>query len=140
MHSKSTPIDLSKTPVHIPSTAAAAGSFAALDWFTFDGPSFGKYVTEMCNADDPGRLVMIETTAEDWPTWERHTEGDELVIVITGSGVFHQELDGKVSSVPFAAGDTILNPKDVWHTADVAEPMQAVYITPCPGTENKPRG
>jgi len=26
-----------------------------------------------------------------------------------------------------------------WHTADVETPINALYITPCPGTEHKPR-
>ena len=130
------PINLAKTPIHIPSTNE---SFMPLDWFKFDGPSFGKYVTEICTAEEPGRLVMIETTPTDWPTWERHMDGDELVIVLEGSGTFYQDIDGEKHAMPFSAGDTFLNPKAVWHTADVTSPMRAVYVTPCPGTENKPR-
>lgn len=77
--------------------------------------------------------------ADDWPTWERHTKGDELVIVIEGSGTFHQVIGDETRSSPFKAGDTFINPKGVWHTADVTSPMRAIYVTPCPGTENKPR-
>ncbi|MFK7975934.1 MAG: cupin domain-containing protein [Halioglobus sp.] len=134
------PIDLSTTPIHIGSVAQGAQGFEPLEWFGFDGESFGKYVTEHCSNETPGRLVMMETMVSDWPTWERHTEGDELVIVVEGAGIFHQEIEGQCVSSPFRAGDTFLNPKGVWHTADVVEPMRAVYITPCPGTENKPRG
>lgn len=133
------PFDLSRTPVHLPSIGQASPGFEPLDWFRFDGPSFGRYVEHLCTAEEPGRLVMIETMVSDWPTWERHTEGDELVIVLEGSGTFHQQLGGAVVSHPFKAGDTFLNPRGVWHTADVVEPMRAVYLTPCPGTENKPR-
>ena len=132
-------IDLSKTPIHVPTTAAGDDAFQTLDWFRFDGPSFGRYVSEYCSDDNPGRLVMVETMPGDWPTWERHTEGDELVIVLEGQGTFHQQRGDELSSAPFKPGDTFLNPKGVWHTADVVEPMKAVYITPCPGTENKPR-
>lgn len=133
------PIDLSKTPVHIPSTTADAKSYTALNNFHFDGPSFGKYIEEHCSDDNPGRLVMVETSPTDWPSWERHTEGDELVIVTAGKGTFYQQQDDEVISTPFSAGDALLNPQGVWHTADVTEPMTAVYITPCPGTEHKPR-
>ena len=82
---------------------------------------------------------MIETMTTDWPTWERHLEGDELVIVLEGTGTFYQELGNDVISSPFKSGDTFLNPRGVWHTADVVDSMRAIYITPCPGTENKPR-
>ena len=41
--------------------------------------------------------------------------------------------------MPFKAGDAFVNPRGVWHTADVTDPMHAIYITPCPGTENQER-
>lgn len=132
------PFDLATTPIHLPSLESG-DSFAPLPWFSFDGESFGRYVSECCSEANPGRLVMIETMPGDWPTWERHTEGDELVIILEGSGTFHQQLHGSIESRPFKPGDTFLNPKGVWHTADVTQPMRAIYITPCPGTENKPR-
>ena len=134
-----TPIDLSKTPIHLESILGEAPGFTPLEWFSFDGASFGRYVEELCTASKPGRLVMIETMIADWPNWERHTEGDELVIILEGSGTFYQLSDDEQIGCPFKAGDTFLNPKGIWHTADVVEPMRAVYITPCPGTENKPR-
>ncbi len=133
------PIDLSKTPIHLPTINGGDHSFEPLGWFNFDGESFGRYVTEHCTDDAPGRLVMIETMLADWPTWERHTEGDELVIILEGAGTFYQQIGDECQSAPFKSGDTFVNPKGVWHTADVSEPMKAVYITPCPGTENKAR-
>jgi quercetin dioxygenase-like cupin family protein len=136
---KTGPFDLGKTPIHLASTAAGDHPFKPLEWFRFDGASFGRYIAEYCTAANPGRIIMVETMAGDWPTWERHTQGDELVIVLDGSGTFHQDLNGEVRSSPFKAGDTFLNPKGAWHTADVTAPMRAIYITPCPGTENKPR-
>ncbi len=133
------PFDLSRTPVHIPSVGAVEHSFQPLAWFGFDGPSFGRYVSEICGEANPGRLVMIETMETDWPTWERHTAGDELVIILEGEGTFYQQFDPTILDRPFKPGDTFLNPKGIWHTADVSKPMRAIYITPCPGTENKPR-
>ena len=133
------PFDLAKTPIHIATIETGDHPFTPLDWFSFDGQSFGRYVTEYCSESNPGRLVMVESMSADWPTWERHTQGDELVIILEGTGTFHQQSDDRLESRPFKAGDTFLNPKDVWHTADVTETMRAVYITPCPGTENRPR-
>ena len=82
---------------------------------------------------------MIETTPGDWPTWERHTDGDELVIILEGAGTFIQDIDGEERRMTIAPGATVVNPKGVWHTADVTEPMRAIYLTPCPGTEHKAR-
>jgi hypothetical protein len=33
----------------------------------------------------------------------------------------------------------MINPAGVWHTADVEEPVKAIYITPCPGTQHRAR-
>ncbi len=136
MSENSTPLKLSRTPVHISSSNQP---FKPLDWFAYDGPSFGRYVSELCTDDNPGLLVMEETMPGDWPSWERHPQGDEMVIILSGAGTFYQQMDGEIRSAPFKAGDTLINPKGVWHTADVAEPMRAIYVTPCPGTEHKPR-
>lgn len=133
------PIDLSRTPIHLPSIAGEAAPAQALSWFTFDGSSFGRYVQEHCSEAAPGRLLMVETMTNDWPSWERHTEGDEIVIILAGTGTFHQKFGKETRSSPFAAGDTFINPKGIWHTADVTSPMRAIYLTPCPGTEHAPR-
>jgi len=127
-------IDLAVSPVHI-----SNGPSAIQHNFSFDGPGFESYVAAHCTQDNPGRLVMIEESPTDWGAWECHNDGDELVIVIAGSGTFFQEIDGETQAHPFTAGDTFLNPAGVWHTADVTEPMRAIYLTPCPGTEHKPR-
>lgn len=96
-------------------------------------------MAEHCKPGEPGRLVMIETSPGDWPAWECHTEGDELVIVLEGQGDFLQEIGGETRSAPFGPGSAFVNPAGVWHTANVRSPMRAIYLTPCPGTQHRPR-
>jgi quercetin dioxygenase-like cupin family protein len=103
-----------------------------------DPATFESYIASHCGAG-PGRLMMIETSPQPWNTWERHSQGDEIVLVLEGVGTFIQEVEGELISIAVKAGDTIINPKGVWHTADVVEPIKAVYMTPCPGTEHKER-
>lgn len=129
------PFDLSKSPIHLSDRAPAAPQHG----FGFDGPAFEAYMSKHCTPGAPGRLLMIETTPKDWPAWERHTEGDEIVIVLEGEGDFVQELAGGVRVSPFGPGSTFINPAGVWHTANVRKSMRAIYITPCPGTESRPR-
>ena len=131
------PFDLAKTPIHL-ATGADAGA-SPIEGFSFDGPAFVAYAEQHTSDDAPGRLVMIETTASDWPAWECHPMGDELVIVLEGRGTLRQEIDGEERCTPFAPGDTFVNPAGVWHTADVTEPMKAIYITPGRGTEHRAR-
>lgn len=128
------PFDLSVTPIHLDSEGPAL----PLTDFGFDGPSFEAYIDKHC-AQDPARIVMIEVSPSDWKHWERHTLSDEIVIVLEGKADFIQELSGENIVLSAQAGTTIINPKGVWHTADVSEPMRAIYITPCKGTEHRER-
>ena len=87
----------------------------------------------------PGRLIMVESTPTSWGAWERHTEGDEIVIILEGKGEFIQEFGGEARRTAVGPGSAIINPAGVWHTADVEEPLKAIYITPCPGTQHRAR-
>lgn len=133
------PYDLSRSPIHLGSEVGAANPAVPLPDFGFDGPSFERYIAEHCAPGAPGRLVMVETTPTNWPAWECHTQGDEIVIVLEGKGELIQEIDGEERRTPVGPGSTMINPIGVWHTADVSEPMKAIYITPCPGTQHRER-
>jgi len=133
------PFDLSKSPIHLGSRVSADNPAVPLHGFGFDGPAFEAYMAAHCTSTAPGRLVMIETSPTDWPAWECHSEGDELVIVLAGEAEFIQEIDGGERRFDIKAGDTVINPAGIWHTANVKKPMRAIYITPCPGTEHRPR-
>lgn len=134
----SEPFDLKVTPIHLGSLNGTENSAVALMDFGFDAPSFEAYISNYC-ATEPGRLVMLEITATDWLYWECHPLGDELVIVLEGKADFIQEISGERVVLAVAAGSTIINPKGVWHTADVSESLKAIYITPCKGTEHRER-
>ena len=130
-------IQLGQQPVHI--STMAAKSFKALDNFTFSEQDFEGYIDALCSDEDPGCLVMIENSEASWPTWEMHPEGDELVVILEGRGTFFQQTESGIEEMAFSPGDAVLNPKGVWHTVDVEEPLKALYITTCPGTDHKPR-
>jgi len=133
------PFDLSETPIHLAALAGGEHGALPLPDFGFDGPSFGAYVEEHTTDASPGRLIMIEVTPSDWPVWECHTLGDEIVIVLEGKGVFLQEIACETLRMPVEAGSALINPAGVWHTADVEEPLRAIYMTPCRGTEHRTR-
>lgn len=133
------PFDLSQSPVHLGSQVGANNPAVPLHGFGFDGPAFEAYMAAHCSPGAPGRLVMIETSPTDWPAWECHSEGDELVVVLEGEADFIQQIDGGERRFAVCAGDTVINPAGVWHTANVTKPLRAIYITPCPGTQHRPR-
>ena len=82
---------------------------------------------------------MVESTPVDWATWECHPLGDEIVVVLKGKGTFIQLIDDVEQRIAVEAGSALINPAGVWHTADVEEPIEAIYITPCPDTQHRPR-
>ncbi len=132
------PFDLSVTPIHLDTTKLVDSPAVPLMGFGFDGPSFEAYISNYC-ASGPGRLIMVETTTSDWQHWECHTLGDEIVIVLEGRADFIQQVSGEKVILPVQAGSAIINPKGVWHTADVSESLKAIYMTPCKGTEHRER-
>jgi len=132
-------LDLGSTPIHLESRPGSGHTATAIAGFGFDGPSFEAYIDKYCDTDAPGRLVMVETTPANWRFWECHTQGDEVVIVLEGKAQFIQEIDGQERSFEVGPGSTVINPTGVWHTANVEQPMKAIYITPCPGTQHRER-
>ena len=50
-----------------------------------------------------------------------------------------QQQEGEEVHIPVQAGMAVVNPRNVWHTANVSQPLKALYITPCRGTEHKAR-
>jgi hypothetical protein len=41
--------------------------------------------------------------------------------------------------VELRPGEAVVNPRNVWHTATVHEPGDALFVTPGRGTEHRPR-
>lgn len=89
-----------------------------------------------------GRLVSRFLSEDDWTSWEMHPSGDELVLLLSGRMTLILERnDGRpVARAELSAGDAILVPRGTWHTADVPEPAEALFVTPGSGTRHRPRG
>jgi quercetin dioxygenase-like cupin family protein len=60
-------------------------------------------------------------------------------LVTEGECTLIQELGGQEWRVHLRAGEYIVNPPGVWHTADASAPVTAVFITSGLGTEHRPR-
>ncbi len=87
-----------------------------------------------------GRLVSEHAFTADWPHWEMHPHGAEVVICTRGEMVLTQEFpDGERTAITLGAGDYAINPPGVWHIADVAVHASAIFITAGIGTEHRPR-
>jgi mannose-6-phosphate isomerase-like protein (cupin superfamily) len=87
-----------------------------------------------------GRLICVMPQEETWDSWERHPAGDEVVVLLSGRVDLVQDLDGAEHVVELQAGQAVINPAGVWHTARVHDPGVALFVTPGRGTEAKPLG
>lgn len=83
-------------------------------------------------------LISAYCFTTDWPTWERHPEGDEIVCLLSGSAdLLLQETGGERRVSLAEAGAFVVVPKGTWHTAKVSEQATMLFVTPGEGTENR---
>lgn len=128
------PLSLERFPLHLGLGARAVSQpeFTGMEWFA-------AYAERNAADGDEARLVSLYSFSENWTSWERHPVGDEAVICITGEITLIQESPDGVQKVTLRPGDYALNPRGVWHTADVAQHATALFITAGMGTEHRPR-
>jgi quercetin dioxygenase-like cupin family protein len=107
----------------------------------FDGMAWYDGYTERSAADGAeGRLVSLYRFDADWTMWEMHPHGDELVVCTQGAiTLLIEGEDGRVERRTLGEGDYAVNPRGRWHSADVAGPATALFITPGEGTRHRPR-
>lgn len=81
-------------------------------------------------------ILLAEYTFEaDWPSWEMHPAGDEILLLISGSAEVLLMLNGKLVSTPLdQIGSTLVVPQGTWHTAKVKESCRIVFMTPGEGS------
>jgi quercetin dioxygenase-like cupin family protein len=136
-----TGFDLSKTHVHL----GLQGKAVPIPNFEWSPEFLEHYASEFALDGKEGRLVMIGSSTTSWNFWERHPAGAELVVVISGRMTLLQEFrktargDEVRVEITLGPGEAAINPPGIWHTSDVIEPGQVLFITPGIGTEHRTR-
>jgi len=90
---------------------------------------------------EDGRLVTQSSFDEDWGSWEMHPEGEELVLLLSGSVDFIlDEGEGRAQRTVElrAPGAFVLVPRGAWHRAMPHAPTSMLFITPGRGTRHRP--
>jgi hypothetical protein len=123
-------IDLRKTYFHF-RDGGTAEPIAVTDAFWPDVMA-GKITLD-------GRLVTVSHQTADWPHWEMHPEGEELVVLIRGSIDLIVERGAQVLEAKLREpGQAWLNLRGDWHRALVHEPSDLLFITHGAGTQHRP--
>jgi mannose-6-phosphate isomerase-like protein (cupin superfamily) len=88
-----------------------------------------------------GHLLVAQFDFEaDWPSWEIHPAGDEIVVLLSGRADMILDLGGSYQVTALAqSGSFVIVPKGTWHTARISTPTSMLFVTPGQGTENKPK-
>lgn len=127
--------DLAATPVHLGLGARAT----PLPGFTWTAEYLDAYDARFASDGDEGRLVTMGHSSGSWSTWERHPAGEEVVVLLSGQADLIQRIGDAHHRVALQPGDAVVNPPGVWHTVDVHEAGDALFITPGRGTEHETR-
>lgn len=127
--------DLASTHIHLGLGARAI----PLPGFEWSEEYLAGYAARFASDGDEGRLVTMGPVTASWDSWERHPAGEEVVLLLSGRVDLIQRIEGSERRVPLGPGQAVINPPGVWHTADVHEAGDALFITPGRGTEHEPR-
>ena len=64
--------------------------------------------------------------------WERHPQGDEFVMCVSGDTTMTMHIAGSDREVPLAADQFVVVPQGVWHRFDTPNGAKIMTITPQP--------
>jgi mannose-6-phosphate isomerase-like protein (cupin superfamily) len=102
-----------------------------------EGAHFGERLGRA--PKDMAYLVGVYPFAADWPHWEMHPNGHEILVFLDGRMELTLEQDGAQRTVSAGPGSTLVIPPGAWHTAKVLEPGRMLGVTYGEGTQHRPR-
>jgi len=127
--------ELGAFPVHL----GLGARVVVQERFAGDMGWYERYAERNASDGLEGRLVSLHSFTSPWESWEMHPEGEELVVCMSGRITLLQEIGGEVRAVTLEAGQAVVNPRGVWHTADVEAESTALFVTAGAGTEVRAR-
>lgn len=85
-----------------------------------------------------GWLMTAFPQTEDWPTWERHPKGEEILVMLKGALTLVFD-DGKSRrEVALDEGQSVIVPRNTWHTGKLRAPGTLLALTYGEGTDHRP--
>lgn len=102
-------------------------------------PSVYERIGREYNGFKGHELISSYEFDADWPVWEMHPKGDEVVILLSGNVRFQFKTEsGQESRVLEKTGDYIIVPQGIWHTAKTDMKTKMIFITPGESTQHRP--
>jgi hypothetical protein len=130
--SQSGPLDLSSTYLRLRFDASVEPlTVDDTFWQRITSGQLGDFHNEF--------LIACGSCDADWPMWEMHPNGDEIVCLLSGSVTFLlQEAQGIQTIDLDSSGKYVLVRKGIWHAAKTRGPCRMLFITPGEGTQHRP--
>ena len=88
---------------------------------------------------DMAYLVGVHPFEADWPHWEMHPAGHEVLVFLEGRLEMTLEEDGVRRVVEVGPGQTLVIAPGAWHIARILEPGRMLGVTFGDGTQHRPR-
>jgi quercetin dioxygenase-like cupin family protein len=96
--------------------------------------------------DGPGPPPRIDgLTVGTWITdggaphgGERHDDGDEVLLLVSGAITVELETGGGIDAVDVSPGHALVVPRGVWHKVVVRQRSHIVFLTPGPSFATRP--
>jgi mannose-6-phosphate isomerase-like protein (cupin superfamily) len=129
---QSQPLDLSSTFLRLRADASA-------ELLTVDETFWQRVMSGQLGDFHNEFLVVSGKFEADWPMWEMHPNGDEVVCLLSGSATFLLEETAGTREIELSkSGTYVLVPKGTWHTARAQGPCRMLFITAGEGTQHRP--
>src|SRR5262245_7014740 len=82
------------------------------------------------------KATIMVTKFAGLAPWERHPDGDELIVVLEGGGDITVLTESGPVVSELRPGRLFVCPKGLWHRAHAQPAMVALYVTPLGGGEH----
>ena len=105
---------------------------------TRGGDAFWSQPRQELERFGQGWLVAEFAFGEDWPNWEMHPAGDEIVYLLSGDVEVHLETPDGVQRVRMDTEAALVIPRGAWHTVKVRERARMLHVTLGAGTQHRP--
>jgi mannose-6-phosphate isomerase-like protein (cupin superfamily) len=129
---------MSSRPTHLASTHVRLRSDGSAELLAVDVTFWQRLARGELGSFAGESLAALHDVDTDWPNWEMHPKGDELVCLLSGAVTFVLEEAGGPRTVELRqSGELLLVPRGVWHTARVRAPARLLFVTPGEGTQHR---